>query len=124
MSIQDQPAQADRSKPAPSPTVQTSRPQEQLTVVDTATTTDQVTYPSGLLLWMVVASCCTVSFLHGLDLTIVAATVPDQPLHDGGRHWVVLVSLRPYDGQLLLLRRQTVQHSATEESLHRVAVHL
>ena len=81
MSIQDQPAQTDRSKPGPSPAVQTSRSQEQLTVVDTATTTDQGSYPSGIRLWMAAASCCTVSFLHGLDLTIVAATVPSLTNH-------------------------------------------
>ena len=37
---------------------------------------DETAYPSGIRLWMAVISVCTVSILFGLDLTIVAATVP------------------------------------------------
>lgn len=81
MSIQEQSsAHTDGSKQTPGPMVEPSELQEQLTVVDAAAT-DQVNYPSGIRLWMAVASCCTVSFLHGLDLTIVAATVPSLTNH-------------------------------------------
>lgn len=58
----------------------TSQPQEQLTVVDPIST-DETIYPTGIRLWIAVASRCTVSFLHGLDLTIVAATVPSLTNH-------------------------------------------
>lgn len=37
---------------------------------------DETTYPSGIKLWMAVISVCMVSLIVGLDLTIVAATVP------------------------------------------------
>ncbi|KAH8662601.1 major facilitator superfamily domain-containing protein [Xylariales sp. PMI_506] len=58
------------------------QPQEQLTVQDAPARSDgggggdDVVYPTGIKLWMAVISCCTVSFLWGLDLTIVAAAVP------------------------------------------------
>lgn len=42
---------------------------------------DDAIYPSGFRLWMAVASCCIVSFLHGLDLTIVAAAIPSLTNH-------------------------------------------
>ncbi|RYP55442.1 hypothetical protein DL769_010170 [Monosporascus sp. CRB-8-3] len=48
---------------------------QQLDVQD-ATPDDGINYPSGVKLWMAVVSLCAVSFLFGLDLTIVAAAVP------------------------------------------------
>jgi MFS family permease len=39
-------------------------------------TEEHVSYPSGPQLWVNVAAMMLVSFLQGLDLTIVAATVP------------------------------------------------
>ncbi len=58
-----------------SASVTAGQPQEQF-IVQESVGIDEVTYPSGIRLWMAVASCCTVSLLHGLDLTIVAAAVP------------------------------------------------
>ena len=63
-------------------------PREQLTVQEPtqeptqdSAAADEAFYPSGIRLWLAVASCCIVSFLHGLDLTIVAATVPSLTNH-------------------------------------------
>lgn len=56
-----------------------SQSQEQLTIIEPIEADE--TYPSGVRLWMTVISCCTVSLLHGLDLTIVAATVPSLTNH-------------------------------------------
>lgn len=50
-------------------------PQEQLQVEGSAQDDDNV-YPKGFQLWSAVISIFIVSLLHGLDLTIVAATVP------------------------------------------------
>ncbi|RYP48531.1 hypothetical protein DL768_005610 [Monosporascus sp. mg162] len=52
-----------------------SQPLQQLDVQDAAPD-DGMTYPSGVKLWMAVVSVCAVSFLFGLDLTIVAAAIP------------------------------------------------
>ncbi|KIW42602.1 uncharacterized protein PV06_06134 [Exophiala oligosperma] len=37
---------------------------------------DDIEYPTGTKLWLAVSSFCLASFLHGLDLTIVAVAVP------------------------------------------------
>ncbi|RYP40970.1 hypothetical protein DL767_001286 [Monosporascus sp. MG133] len=52
-----------------------SQPLQQLDVQDAAPD-DGINYPSGVKLLMAVVSLCAVSFLFGLDLTIVAAAVP------------------------------------------------
>jgi MFS family permease len=62
-------------KQAMEPGLTPGHPQEQLSIQDTQPE-DETTYPSGIKLWMAIASLCLVSILHGLDLTIVAATVP------------------------------------------------
>jgi MFS family permease len=57
---------------------------EQLTVQDATTPPEGATetvYPRGLRLQTTIASLCVVSFLYGLDLTIVAAAVPSLTDH-------------------------------------------
>ncbi|KAH6658708.1 major facilitator superfamily domain-containing protein [Truncatella angustata] len=55
--------------------VAVGHPVEQLEV-DGGAHNDEVEYPTGIKLWSAMISIFTVSMLHGLDLTIVAATVP------------------------------------------------
>lgn len=76
MVTQEEAVQQDMSRLHPDPAVQTGQPQEQLTLVDTVTSDEEGSYSSGMRVWMSVVACCAVSFLHGLDLTIVSATVP------------------------------------------------
>lgn len=56
-------------------------PQEQLEVQEPGTSDnhvsdDEISYPTGAKLWMAVASLFAAMILHGLDLTIVAVTIP------------------------------------------------
>ncbi|KAK9777072.1 putative Major facilitator superfamily domain-containing protein [Seiridium cardinale] len=55
--------------------VTAGEPREQLQV-DEPGADEDVVYPTGVKLWSAMASIFTVSLLHGLDLTIVAAAVP------------------------------------------------
>ncbi|KPM41706.1 hypothetical protein AK830_g4864 [Neonectria ditissima] len=57
---------------------QQSRPMEHLEIEDdrNAQSEDNTAYPSGPQLWSTMASLCIACFLSGLDLTIVAVTVP------------------------------------------------
>ncbi|KAI1860003.1 uncharacterized protein JN550_011687 [Neoarthrinium moseri] len=55
-------------------------PQEQLQVAETGTE-DESLYPKGVRLWTSVVPLFTVSMLHGLDLTILAAVVPTITNH-------------------------------------------
>ncbi|KAI0126836.1 major facilitator superfamily domain-containing protein [Xylariales sp. AK1849] len=52
------------------------RSQEQLEIQDADFADDESLYPSGIRLWMALVSLCSVGILTGLDLTIVATTVP------------------------------------------------
>ncbi|KAJ9658573.1 hypothetical protein H2198_003591 [Neophaeococcomyces mojaviensis] len=54
----------------------TSQPQEQLEIREPSTEEDETKYPTGSKLWLNLASIMMCSFLRGLDLTIVAVTVP------------------------------------------------
>lgn len=81
---QDPPAQPAISEQDARPAILAGHPQEQLAVQEPAQISDNIdetSYPSGIRLWMAVASCCIVSFLHGLDLTIVAAAIPSLTNH-------------------------------------------
>lgn len=60
---------------ADNPTTPGLQSLEQLEVQE-ASHDDESNYLSGTRLWIAICSLCTVSFLFGLDLTIVAATVP------------------------------------------------
>lgn len=51
-------------------------PEEQLQVEEASVNDDQVEYPTGPQLWLNVFAMLLVCFIHGLDLTIVAVTVP------------------------------------------------
>jgi MFS family permease len=57
------------------PTRNVEQPMEQFQV-ENDTADDDVVYPTGVKLWSAMASIFTVSTLHGLDMTIVAAAVP------------------------------------------------
>lgn len=61
-------------EPGP-PAHEPGHPQEELEV-DDGPPEDDAAYPTGIRLWMAVASMFTMSILYGLDLTIVAATIP------------------------------------------------
>lgn len=50
-------------------------PQERLSIQDPLQE-DDIIYPTGAKVWMAFASLCTVSLLFGLDLAIVAASIP------------------------------------------------
>ncbi|KAK2595087.1 hypothetical protein QQS21_007172 [Conoideocrella luteorostrata] len=84
MSVEENLYSTGIPKQIESPSLSARQPREQLTVQESAQDSaaiDEAIYPSGIRLWMAVASCCIVSFLHGLDLTIVAATVPSLTNH-------------------------------------------
>ena len=51
------------------------KPPEQLDIQDPQPE-DGIVYPTGIKVWMAFVSLCTVSLLFGLDLAIVAATIP------------------------------------------------
>lgn len=51
-------------------------PAEQLQVEEAPTSDEQIEYPTGPQLWLNVFAMLLVCFIHGLDLTIVAVTVP------------------------------------------------
>ncbi|KAI9172728.1 MFS-type efflux pump MFS1 [Paramyrothecium foliicola] len=57
---------------------QRSRPAEGLIVEDTqnGASEEEIVYPTGRKLWFAMASLCISSFLSGLDITIVAVTIP------------------------------------------------
>lgn len=64
-------------QPAPvEDTAVTASGMEQFQAQDVGTTEDSSAYPTGLKLWLTMACMCASSFLQGLDLTIVAVTVP------------------------------------------------
>jgi MFS family permease len=69
-------SKAPTSKQAAETGAAVGQPQEQMGIQDTLPDDDEIIYPSGIRLWMAVASLCIVSVLFGLDLTIVATTVP------------------------------------------------
>ncbi|KAK2758190.1 hypothetical protein FQN54_004034 [Arachnomyces sp. PD_36] len=52
------------------------KPQEQLEVEEAELADEDIVYPTGPKLWLTIGSMCIAQFLHGLDLTIVAVTVP------------------------------------------------
>ena len=56
------------------PTVTPGQPTEQLRLEEPAE--DDIEYPKGPQLWLNMVSVLLVCFLHGLDLTIVAVTIP------------------------------------------------
>ena len=73
-------SRAASSAPATSPEIPESaptagRPQEQLEI-QSPSPEDDIIYPTGIKVWMAFASLCIVSLLFGLDLAIVATTVP------------------------------------------------
>ena len=51
------------------------KPQDQLDIQEPPAE-DEIVYPTGIKVWMAFVSLCTVSLLFGLDLAIVAATIP------------------------------------------------
>jgi len=51
------------------------QPREQLEIQEPQSEED-IIYPTGMKLWMAFLSLCTVSVLYGLNLAIVAATIP------------------------------------------------
>lgn len=81
---QDPPSRISISEQDANHGASAGQPREQLMVQEPtqdSAPVDDAIYPSGFRLWMAVASCCTVSFLHGLDLTIVAAAIPSLTNH-------------------------------------------
>ncbi|KAK5955979.1 hypothetical protein OHC33_002552 [Knufia fluminis] len=62
-------------------TVTPGQPREALEVLEPGQPTDNVVYPTGIKLTMAMLSVMTACFIHGLDLTIVAAAVPSLTNH-------------------------------------------